>query len=90
MTDRADRTQRADREATRALRWPHAGIRRLAAIVVAIGALIGLVYGESLALEEAPVSSVASGLAQAADLRGALDALLAARAPAQHPIKRAL
>jgi hypothetical protein len=55
-----------------------AGIKRLLAITVAIGAAIAIMYGESWAIERAPASEVACAFAKTADLKRALDNVPAA------------
>lgn len=55
-----------------------AGIKRLVAITVAIGAAIAIMYGESWAIERAPASEVACAFAKTADLKRALDNMPAA------------
>jgi hypothetical protein len=62
-----------NRMAKRPFRARRAGIKRLVAITVAIGAAIAIMYGESWAIERAPASEVACALAQTADLKRALD-----------------
>ena len=74
----ADRDYEMDRAAKRAFRARRAAIKRLVAIAVAIGAAIAIMYGESWAIEQAPASAVANGLAQTADFKRALDATLTA------------
>ena len=75
----ADADYRLD-QAAKSSRPAHRGaMKRLLAVALAIGAAIALVYGETWAIERAPVSIVACGLAQTADLKRALDG-----APASH------
>ena len=59
------------------------GLKRLAAFVVAIGAVIALMYGESWAIERAPASTVACGFAQTTDISRTLDTVLALPAGTQ-------
>ena len=73
-----DRDYELDRTAKRAFRARRAGIKRLVAIAVAIGAAIAIMYGESWAIEWAPASQVACGLARTADFKRALDNTLTA------------
>ena len=54
-------------------RASRAGMKRLLAVALAIGAAIALVYGETWAIERAPLSTVACAFAQTADLKRALD-----------------
>jgi hypothetical protein len=62
-----------NRVAKRPFRTRRAGIKRLVAITVAIGAAIAIMYGESWAIERAPASEVACAFAKTADLKRALD-----------------
>jgi hypothetical protein len=73
-----DRDYELDRRAKQPSHARRTGIRRLVAIAVAIAAAIAIMYGESWAIERAPASNVASGLAQTADLKRALDNVLTA------------
>jgi hypothetical protein len=54
-------------------------VKRLLAVALAIGAAIALVYGETWAIERAPLSTVACAFAQTADLKRALDGAPASR-----------
>jgi len=55
------------------------GMKRLAAVAIAVGAAIAIIYGETWAIERAPTSVVACGFAKTADLRRALDNVLSAQ-----------
>jgi len=59
------------------------GLKRWAAFVVAIGAVIAVMYGESWAIERAPASIVACGIAQTTDISRTLDTVLASRSDAR-------
>ena len=64
------RLERAARQHRRAIR---AGVKHSLAVALALAAAIAIMYGETLAIERAPISTVACGLAQTADLKRALD-----------------
>ena len=59
------------------------GLKRWAAYVVAIGAVIAVMYGELWAIERAPASTVACAMAQTTDINRTLDTVLALPAGTQ-------
>ena len=62
-----------DRAAKQSQPVTGAHVKRMLAVAIAIGAAIAIMYGETWAIERAPISNVACGLAQTADLKRALD-----------------